>query len=226
MVQLMAVIDKANCFYAFIAPRHNLDIFKHINRRFVLKDNKEPDVALSAAQREFVEKLIIENKASVYAIVRNVLGAVNGYLFEDCISEVYLLLCKKVSDLENHPSPKAWLYIAAKMTARGVISKHKNDQSNVSLEFSQSDAPLEDFLSTSHDPTYEEAMYHIYLESDIDQKILEILTQKEVQVYQKLFLQKKSIKEAASELCMSESTIRTHKMAVKDKIAKLIDKGV
>lgn len=181
-----------------------------------MKNNKETDVALSTAQREFVEKLINENRTSVNAIVRNVLGAVNAYLFEDCISEIYLLLCKKISVLENHPNPKAWMYVAAKMMARTIITKSKNDNNNVPLEF---------LGSTTHDPTYDEVAYRIYLENDVNKKIFEKLTKREAQVYEKLFLQKKSVKEAANELHISESVVRTHKMAVKEKIAKLFDKG-
>lgn len=181
-----------------------------------MKNNKKSDVALSTAQREFVEKLINENQTSVNAIVRNVLGTVNGYMLEDCISEIYLLLCKKISLLEKHPNPKAWLYVAAKMMARTVIFKNKNDNNNVPLEF---------LGSTTRDPTYDEVAYHIYLESDVNKKILEKLTYREAQVYEKIFLQKKSVKEVANELHISESAVRTHKMAVKEKIAKLFDKG-
>lgn len=189
-----------------------------------MKNNKKDNVALSAAQREFVEKLITENRTAVKAIVRNALGAVNGYLLEDCISEIYLLLCEKITVLENHPSPKAWLYVAAKMTARTVVFKHKNDNNNLPLEL-VGGTSQELAGSSSHDPTYDEVAYHIYLESDVNEKILEKLTRREAQVYEKLFLEKKSIKEAANELCISESVVRTHKMSVKEKIAKLFDKG-
>lgn len=90
-------------------------------------NNKEADVALTQEQRDFIENLINENQTTIKAIIRATLGAVNRYLFEDCVGELYLLLCKKATFLQQHPAPNAWIFVATKLTTYDVMKSHKND---------------------------------------------------------------------------------------------------
>lgn len=182
-----------------------------------MKKNKKTHVALTETQRSYIENLIQNHKTLVYYTIRSVLRKGYGYLAEECVSELYLLMCQKVQVLETHPNPKAWMIVAAKLTAFSVIKKYRHDSSNV---------PLENSKASKIDSTYEEALYSIWLENDVATRVLAGLTKRETQIYHKLYIENKSTLATARELDISVSTVRSFKKLIKDKIEFKVRKNI
>lgn len=76
------------------------------------------------------------------------------------------------------------------------------------------------------DVTYEEAIYNIWTKDNAGKNLLDQLTKKEALVYNKLFVEMKSTKEVANELGVSESTVRSFKKMIKDKVQMIIDEKI
>ena len=145
------------------------------------------------------------------------MGEVYEYLTDDCVSELYLLACTKISALKAHPKPKAWLIVASRLTAFSAIKESKPDLNSV---------PLEMMGSTEIDTTYEEALFEIWSQNNAPQKLISTLTKNETLVYHKLFVENKSINEAAKDLSLSPSAIRSFKKLIKDKIKWHVKKNI
>lgn len=179
------------------------------------KINKSP---LTKSQRAFVEKLIGENQSAVYYIIKAVLGEVYGYLTEDCIGKLYLLTCEKIDIVENHPCPKAWIRVAAKVTALYMIKNNRKDLDTVPFE--------EREYITGIDTTYEEALFEIWLGNDIPQKLLGTLTKRETQIYHKLYVENKDAEAVALELGVKVSTVRSFKQLINQKLREHVNKKI
>jgi len=182
-----------------------------------LKDNPKLPLVLTAKQRTFIEELLVENETAIKYIIRKTLGNVYGYLNDECIGELCLLMCKKISVLESHPNPAAWVMASAKLTAFSVINKNK--------KYAKCVLPNED-PPIKTDPTFEETLYGLWMKNDTPQKLLDTLTKREKQVYQKLFVQNKNTETTARELGIASSTVRTIKKTLTDKILEHIQKNI
>ena len=182
-----------------------------------MKDNPKLPLVLTAKQRTFIEELLVENETAIKYIIRKTLGNVYGYLNDECIGELCLLMCKKISVLESHPNPAAWVMASAKLTAFSVINKNK--------KYAKCVLPNED-LPTKTDPTFEEALYGLWLKNDTPQKLMDTLTKREKQIYQKLYVENKNTETTASELGLNPSTVRTLKKTLRDKILEHIQKNI
>lgn len=182
-----------------------------------MKDNPKLPVVLTAEQRTFIEKLLVENETAIKYIIRKTLGHVYGYLNDECIGELCLLMCDKISDIEVHPNPRAWVMASAKLTAFSVINKNKKHAKFTTLNEEQ---------PTKTDPTFEDALYSLWMKNDAPQKLLDTLTEREKQIYQKLYVQNKNIETTGRELGITPSTVRTTKKTLTDKILKHIQKNI
>ncbi|MBQ7047710.1 MAG: sigma-70 family RNA polymerase sigma factor [Clostridia bacterium] len=182
-----------------------------------MKDNPKLPVVLTAEQRTFIEKLLTENENAIKYIIRKTLGRVYGYLNDECIGELCLLMCDKISDIEVHPNPRAWVMASAKLTAFSVINKNKNHAKFTTLNEEQ---------PTKTDPTFEDALYSLWMKNDVPQKLLDTLTKREKQIYQKLYVQNKNIETTGRELGIASSTVRTIKKTLTDKILEHIRKNI
>lgn len=182
-----------------------------------MKDNPKLPVVLTAEQRTFIEKLLTENENAIKYIIRKTLGHVYGYLNDECVGELCLLMCYKISDIQVHPNPCAWVMAAAKLTAFSVINKNKNHAKCT---------PLDEAPQSKTDQTFEETLYSLWLKNDAPQKLINTLSKREKQIYQKLYEENKNIETAASELGITPSTVRTTKKTLTDKILKHIQKNI
>lgn len=182
-----------------------------------MKDNPKPSLVLTNVQRAFVEELLTENESIIKYTIRKTLGDVYEYLNEECVGELCLLMCEKISVLEAHPNPTAWVIVSAKLTAFTVMKKNRIYANSV---------PLDRANTTKTDSTFEEALYSIWLQNDTSQKLLSTLTNRETQIYHKLYIEKKDSETTAEELGLTPSTVRTFKKTIKDKILEHIKKNI
>lgn len=144
-----------------------------------------------------------------YTIVK-IFGVTYDYLVDDCVSEVLLLACEKSDTLLNHSNPGGWLVNASKNVAYNMIRKHQNDTKNV---------PIDDLLSVvSTDDVLEDMIFEDWMEKKVSDLLLSRLTNREREIYDMLFVQKKAPQEIADELHISVSTVRNIKKSIVDKI--------
>jgi len=183
------------------------------NGGVILKDKLKPPLILTQEQRAFIESLLIENEAVIKYTIKKALGEQYGYLFEDCVGNLCLLMCEKIAVLEAHPNPAAWVIVSAKFTAFTEINNNKNHANTVQLE----EAKL-----IVRDTTFEEVLYSIWLKNSTAEKLAGTLTKREIQVYRKLCVENKDIATTAKELGITPSAVRTFKQTIKDKILERI----
>lgn len=170
-------------------------------------------ILLSQADACFIEKLIGDNKTLVKTIIYSTLGQEHKELFEDALNELYLLICEKFQTIKSHPNPKAWLLVAARYTAQGMKSKHiKHQSENINKA-----REISDKMDIS-----EEAVYNIWLENNIPQKLINSLTNREKEIYTLIYIKDKKPKEIAKELGITESSVRNIHKNLKDKITEKI----
>ena len=184
-----------------------------------MKKKKTRQRPLTESQRAFIEHLIGENQGVIYCIIKAVLGEVYGYLLEDCVGKLYLLTCEKIDIVENHPCPKAWIRVAAKLTALYMIKNNRKDLEVTSLEGRA-------FPTAGVDTTYEEALFGIWLGNDVPKKLLNTLTKREAQIYYKLYVENKDTETVATELGLNVSTVRSFKNLIKNKLTEHINKNI
>lgn len=182
-----------------------------------MKNSQKLPAPLTQKQRELIEKLATEYEPLIKHIIRLTLGVTFEYLTDECVAELCLLMCLKASVLEKHQNPKAWVAVAAKLTACTV--KKRNNRAAKTL-------PLKDKATDGVDTTYEEALYSIWLQNKAPQKLLESLTKGELQVYYKLYVENKSAVTAAKELGVSPATVRNFKAHIKEKAQNYINKKI
>lgn len=172
--------------------------------------NTDSKIALTKEESYFIEKLIKDNQKHIKNVIINTLGPENRYLAEDTINELYLLMCKKTDILKTHPCPKAWILVASKHTAQGMISKHKKDLFIVPIERLSHERGMDD--------VFEDAVYEIWLENKVPEKLIAHLTKREREVYLKIYIENKRPKEVAEELDISVNCVNNIHKNLRDKI--------
>lgn len=175
-----------------------------------MKRQKDRLTPLSHEDVDFVKNVIEENEKYINVTVYNTLGGLYGYLAEEAIGDVYLLACKKVDVLKSHSCPRAWLIVAAKHVSQGLIRKHRTDFMNVELSEAEN--------LKSDDDVAEDAVYEIWLENKIPEKLIGTLTKREREVYAKLYIECKTPKETAAELGVKVTLVNNINKNLKDKI--------
>ncbi len=170
------------------------------------KDNRP----LSEEEVLFIEKLIIENRKIIKNIIYNILGERYKHHAEDAVCDVYLLMCQKIDVLKNHNAPRAWIFVAARYVARGVVRNNKKHDNTIPIDM------IEDFPSDIN--VEEEATYRIWLSDKVPEKLIKSLTKREQQVYQKLYIEGKTPKQAAVELNLTANAVYNFNKNIRDKI--------
>ncbi len=170
---------------------------------------------LSAEDKAYLRTLIMENEKYIKHAVTNTLGPLFEYLADDAVGELYLLACQKVDVIKTCDSPRAWLIVAARYVAKGLIKKQKKDLNSVELT---------EALNSDDENVFEEAVYRIWLENKIPEKLIDSLTQREREVYIKLHIENKTPKEAAAELGVTVNLVHNVNKNLKDKIKAEIKK--
>lgn len=165
---------------------------------------------LSKDDSELLRRLIEENEKTTRKIIYSTLGKLYSYVAEEAIAELYLLACEKIDIIKTYRSPKAWLFVASKLVAQGMIKKHKKDLLAVDY-----DALTE---TSSSDDVFEEALFAIWIEDKVPEKLIASLTKREREVYYKLYIEKKSLAEAAEELGVKRNLINNVHRNLRDKI--------
>ena len=66
----------------------------------------------------------------------------------------------------------------------------------------------------------------VFMKNDVPKKLIDTLSKREKQIYQKLYAENKNIKTTACELGIASSTVRTIKKTLTDKILEHIQKNI
>lgn len=178
--------------------------------------NKKPEnkIVLTEEDACLINDLIEENCNQIKNIIYNTLGSENRYLAEDAVNEFYLLMCEKIDVLRVHTCPKAWMFVAARHTAQGMIQKYRKDSTCIPLD--------EISYKVGETDVFEDALYEIWLENKVPEKIIAGLTKRERNVYYKLYIEKKKPKEIAEELGVSANAVRNMNKTIRDKIKETV----
>lgn len=175
-----------------------------------MRQKSDVGQCLSSEEAARLENILIDRIHIIrYAIVK-VFGVTYDYLVDDCVGEVLLLACKKSDILLNHSNPGGWLVNASKNVAYNMIRKYQNDTKNV---------PIDDLLTVSSpEDVFEDMIFEDWIDKRVPDLLLSRLTNREREIYDMLFVQKKAPQEIADELHISVSTVRNIKKSIVDKI--------
>jgi len=169
---------------------------------------------LTQEDADYVESLLIANEKLITVTMYNMLGENYNYLLEEAVSDLFVLTCEKVEILKKHQSPQAWLVVSAKYIALNLIKKHKKEQGFIPL-----DNGYDKVDGTS---VFEDAVYNIWLENKVPQKLIQTLAPREREIYELLYIQNKKPKDIAKELGISVSAVNNAHKCIRDKIKKAI----
>ena len=173
---------------------------------------------LSTEDCEFIEKLILKNASVVRAVIYSVLGESFEQIGEECISDLYLLMCEKIDKLKNHENPDGWVVVAAKNIAQNAIRKHNTCLNHTTAE-EIIDIPVADNV-------FEDALYNIWLDEGVIDKLLDKLTPHEREVYNYLYRKRLPSKKVAELMGVSYSTIRNINANIKRKIKREMNEKI
>ncbi len=174
-----------------------------------MKHCEKPINALSVQEREFLEKLLEKEYPLIMRVTEKMLCENYTNLKDECLSQLHLLLIRKVKELMHHPSPEKWVVTATKYIAIHVKAERAKHLENFS------DTDMDDILYT--EDVCEMALYNIWMEKDVYSLLKNELTSREAQVFELMFEQKLSCKEITQKLGVSESTVWNLRKSIKDK---------
>ncbi len=172
---------------------------------------------LTSEECDYIEKLIIKNESILRSVIRLALGEKFDQIGEECMSDVYLLLCEKIDILKKHENPEGWMVVAAKNIAQNAIRKHNTQLRHTTAE-EITDIPAEDNV-------FENTLYNIWLEEGAIDKLLKELTPREREVYNYLYRKRLTSKQVAKIMNVSYSTIRNISANIKRKIQNAINEN-
>ncbi len=172
---------------------------------------------LTTEECDYIEKLLIKNQSIVRAVIRSALGEKFELFGDDCLSELYLLMCEKIDTLKNHENPDGWMIVAAKNVAFTAIRKHNMQLKHTAIE-EISDIRVDDNV-------LESALYNIWLEEGVIEKLLDKLTPHEREIYNYLYQKRLSAKTVAEIMGLSDSTIRNINARIRKKIKDGMNKN-
>ncbi len=175
-----------------------------------MDDKRIDSIRLTKQDAKFIEDLIIQCESHIKNVVYGMLSADKRYLAEDIISELHLLMCKKVDTLKTHPSPKAWALVAARHVTQGAVAKNRKNANNVPLE------EVESYIGTAD--VFEDAVYEMWLENKVPEKLIAKLSKREREIYQKIYIEEKQPQEVAVELDLSVNAVHNIHKNLRDKI--------
>lgn len=179
-----------------------------------MKHSENSINALSAQEKEFLEKLLEKEYVLIVRVTEKMLGESYLSLKDEALSELHLLMIRKIKELMRHESPEKWVVTAAKYIALHVKTELAKYQSNFS------DTDIDDVLYA--EDVFEMALYNIWLENDVYSLLKNELTPREAQVFGLMFEQRLSCKEIMQKLGVSESTVWNIRKSIKDKYSYTI----
>lgn len=165
---------------------------------------------LTSEEAERLERIIMDRIHIIRYTIVKIFGVTYQYLVEECVSEVLLLACEKGDILLKHSNLGGWLVNTAKNTAYNMMRKYQKESRNV---------PIDDLESiSSPEDVFEEMVYQECMEKNVPDLLLSRLTKREREIYELLFVQKKTPQTVADELHISVNTVRNIKKSIVDKI--------
>lgn len=177
-------------------------------------DGKNKKIVITAEDELFINDLITNNVYIIKSQMRRVFGRHYDRFAEDCISEIYLLLCEKVAAVKNHENPVGWLSMTSKYVARNLMRR----------EMLRGGCPAPE--NHAETPTavdvFEEAVYNIWVEQNAVDKILDVLPPRELEIYGLLYKEKLKPKEVAEQLGISVNTVWVINSSIRNKVEKAI----
>lgn len=177
--------------------------------------NEKKTVCLTSEEAEYINELLERNEYIIRAQIRTVLKEKFNQIGEDCISELYLLACEKVSVLKTHKNPDAWLVIASKNVANNMARKHTALLQNITDE-EITNVKIETDV-------FEDALYNIWIQEGSIERLLSLLTPREREIYDLLYKERQTAKQVSEKLGVSDSTVRNIALAIKKKIKNAIE---
>lgn len=182
-----------------------------------MKNAEERKFILTSEECDYIEKLIIKNESVVRSVIRSALGEKFDQIGDECMSDLYLLMCEKIDKLKKHENPDGWLIVSAKNIALNAKRKHNTQLKHMIVE--------ERTYIRAEDNVFENALYNIWLEDGAIDKILARLTPRETEIYNYLYRKRLSCKQTAKITGLSESTVRNINANIKKKIHKGLHKN-
>lgn len=167
---------------------------------------------LSTEESARLGNLIWEHRNLICKAISNRLNKHTYYLLEDCEAEVLALASEAGADLLYHPNPAGWFVLTAKNVVYNVLRKERKACDMTSQKTIEEVSDSEDLL--------EDIVYEDWLKQGVIEELLSRLSPREREVYELLFVRGFSIKEAAEELHIQESTLRSTKKNLIDKIKR------
>ena len=172
---------------------------------------------LSPMDAKYIEDLFKEHGKEIRVTIVNVLGHENASLIEDAVGDLCLLMCEKIEKLKSHTSPVAWLTIASRFIALN-LRRNQNKYNDL--------IPLDGVrIKSNGAEIFDEVQYAIWLEEDVPQKLMKMLTKRETDIYQKIYVEEKRVKDVAKELGITENTVRNLHKRLRDKIVNAINEN-
>ena len=140
-----------------------------------MNNANERNYVLTSEECDYIEKLIIKNESIVRSVIRSALGEKFDQIGDECMSDLYLLMCEKIDKLKNHENPDGWMVVSAKYVALNAKRKH-NTQLNHTITEEITDIRVEDNV-------FEDALYNIWIEDGVIDKLLAKLTPHEMEIF-------------------------------------------
>lgn len=165
---------------------------------------------LTSEEAERLEKIIMDRIHIIRHTIVKIFGVTYQDLVDDCVSEVLLLACEKGDIVLNHSNPGGWLVNTSKNLAYNMMRKQQKEARNI---------PIDDLGSiSSSEDVFEEMVYQEWMERQVPDRLLSRLTKREHEIYELLFVQKKTPQTVADELHISVNTVRNIKKSIVDKV--------
>ena len=171
-------------------------------------------IVLTEQESARFEELVWKQRKVLLIVIQRALGSSFSYLVDDCLSETMLIACQKADVVLHHTNPEGWLIETARNTARNMMRKHQRDKVNIPIDM------LPEL--SSHQDDYEAIIFNHWISKEVPEQLLKRLTNRERQVYYLLYKEKRSAKDVATELGITESTVYNTKKSIVDKITRAV----
>lgn len=132
----------------------------------------------------------------------------NEDVAKDITQETFLLLVNKIDELSDS-NIRSWLLTVANNKLHEYFRKSQIENSFVSID----DVEISAFDSYEHDKIDVDKIF-----DDVQKRILNILNDKEKELFIKLYIEKKNVNLVAEELNISYDNLRTRKSRLKRKV--------
>lgn len=133
---------------------------------------------------------------------------------DDVISEVYLALCKQVSQSGPPDHPKAWLYgTLNNLVAAKFKQIYKDSQRHVSLDAMEMDLPFDD--------SFEDIVHDKVVLAALQKRLNQVLTVEELQLIEYIYTDARSMKEIAALTGSTPAAVKQKHYRLVKKIKKI-----